>query len=171
MNIKRALKNLGKMGLNIYYQHLDNGLTLLSDSHIVINVYTEEFNNLKDECFKKNVFKEYNLLELFELNKNKRFKVKKTPLCIELDDGRVVSVFKSTEDGKNVFTGIDKSFIDIINDIYLVSWQHLYKPMEERLCPIIHAQWAYDEFYGGFMILPVNTDIQNTVKDIMELTV
>ena len=171
MNTKRALKNLGKLGKIIFYQVLDNDITLISDGHIVFSIYTEEFEDFKIECFKKNELREYNLLKLFEDNKMVDIRTRKTPLSI-IDNGRILCAFKSTVNNENIFTAIDKRFIDIIDDIYDLSpWEeYTYKMNNEKNSPIISAQWAYDKFYGGFIILPVNFDIKNIVTQIMELS-
>lgn len=173
MNTKRALKTLAKMNSTIYYQVINSELTLVSDTHAIFTIYTSEWEELKDVCFKHNsLVNGTDLLKLLrEFNSNKKLAVR-TSIVLDDDDNRDLVVYKYINNNACVrFRTVNRVYLDILNDLQEYNtWSGASVAMNNRnynCLPVINVVDAYDTFYGGWAIMPVNYDVEGTLKKVL----
>lgn len=170
---KRALKNLGRVKYDkIYYQILDDELTLVTDGSLVVTVYTSEFNELKDICFKHNVLDDSeDILTILrrDTNNHSDSEAKLTSLSITQDNyDRTLRVFKSIDSEGNVrLIPVNKAYMDVISDLMYMPFASCNVSDSEPWSPIYNTVWANDKFYGGYMIFPVATNVKEILERIL----
>lgn len=169
MNTKRALKTLAKMNKTIYYQIVNEDITLVSDGHMVANIYTSEWDELKDICFKKNVRQEFDLLKVMRDNNHDKVQARQTSIIIHDNYDRDLVIFKYHDDADNVkFRAINKVYIDIVHDL-CDSIYGFETRLDDRFAPIMSICDTGETFYGGWLILPIHHDVRNILENVLNI--
>lgn len=166
MNEKRALKNLAKVARDvsctIYYQHIDNNITLVSDGLFVVSIGTDTFNTLNEECFSKvpRVTEITALKDLMDKIRNEATNlVKMTPLIYEQPAGYDVRIYRIKGAESDKYLYIKKIYTDILDDLNMSFSVVNGKKFNT---PIINV----DAWYHGFACAPMNmkTAVENLLS-------
>lgn len=173
---KKAMKMLAKVckeDNRIYYQNGDGGQTLVSDGRCIITVTTSDFEQYKDECFKKKELSSFDLKSFFGKYSTDLFDV--FPTIITVDVGRYnCRVFKVVDDaGHARYMTLNQDYVDIIpytiNNFFdtKVSLTDVYS--DEVTLPLLHIDADKEgNFICGFMILPVRFNVKEEINEIIK---
>jgi len=173
---KKAMKMLAKVCKDdnrIYYQNGDGGQTLVSDGRCIITVTTSDFEQYKDECFKKKELSSFDLKSFFGKYSTDLFDI--SPTIITVDVGRYkCRVFKvADETGYTRYMTLNQDYVDIIPytiDNFVDTKVSLTDVNSDRIIsPLVHIDTDHEgSFVCGFMILPVRFNVKEEINKIIK---